>query len=316
MPFAQSGDVEIFYARRGEGPPLLLINGFGPPCEWIEEFYLPHFINHFDCAWFDLRGVGRSGEPDDEDDYALSMQASDVAAVLDALDWPTAHIWGASFGAALSLQFASSYPGRARSLALCGADAGIPDIFQKPYADIFAARRSYFQGVGRQIETPSEATESMLEAYFPEDQRTNDPRIKDVRNALIKMLSEHPLKSLMSPFKDIAEMGIHPDDLPETAPPSGSGGTGAVWEHLEKIDVPTLLLQGYSDSLVHRDAAFYVTSELPNIELRLIKPAGHSFAISDEQLDGMADWIRRREASRAVANPSGDHALSSSMRQT
>lgn len=296
MPFTSSGDVEIYYERRGSGPPLLLINGFGPPCEWIEEFYLPHFVSHFDCAWFDLRGVGRSTRPAEQTDYALPRQAEDAAAVLKTLGWDTAHIWGASFGAAVSLALASAYPGLARSVAICSADSGVPDIFQKPYADIFEARRDYFRGLGQQSNDPEKATQAMLEAYFPATQRDTDPRVEPLRQSLIRMLSERPLKSLTWPFDEIARMDITATELPETAAPSGAGGTGAVWNHLDAITAPVLLMQGYSDRLVHRDAAYYLADRLPQIELRVVKPAAHSFALSDEQLQGMAQWILRREA--------------------
>ncbi|MEM8985841.1 MAG: alpha/beta fold hydrolase [Pseudomonadota bacterium] len=305
MAYIASGENEIFYERRGSGPPLLLINGFGPPCEWIEQFYLPHFLPHFECAWFDLRGVGRSSALKDNSSYRLSDHAEDVAAVMDALGWKTAHIWGASFGAALALQFACAFPGRARSLAIAAADPGTPDIFQKSYADVYNARRAYFGGLARQAETPAEAAEEMIKAYFPEGQRRTDPRVNDVRHALIKMLTERPIETLMSPFKDIAEMTTPSSDLPETATPSGSGGTGAVWSELDalkSVNTPVLLLQGYSDLLVHRDAALYLTNELSNIEMRLVKPAAHSFAISDEHLEGMARWIMRRENEAASAS--------------
>ena len=298
MPHVKSGDNEIFYEQRGSGPPLLLINGFGPPCEWIEEFYLPHFLPHFECAWFDLRGVGRSSELNDLDSFALADHTEDVAAVLDALNWETAHVWGASFGAVLALQVACTFPSRVRSISIAAADAGIPDIFQKPYADIYDARRAYFQGLAQQGENPSEAAEAMLRAYFPENQRSANPRVNTVRQALIRMLSVRPIRRLMSPFKEISEMKAGGKDLPDTAAPSGSGGTGSVWRQLETLkakQTPVLLLQGYSDLLVHRDAALYLADQLPNIELRLIKPAAHSFAISDEHLQGMATWIIRRE---------------------
>ncbi|MEM6680882.1 MAG: alpha/beta hydrolase [Pseudomonadota bacterium] len=297
MPYVLSSDNKIFYDSCGTGTPLLLINGFGPPCDWIEQFYLPHFKTDFHCAWFDLRGIGRSSELTPDADYTLSAHAKDVIAVLDALGWDSAHIWGASFGAALSLELVSSYPERVRALAIAAADAGMPSVYQRAYANIYDARRIYFNGLALQASDPKKAAEDMLTAYFPSAWHGTNPRVDEVRRALITMFKERPMKQLMSPFKDIIEMEIRSADLPEK-PAQKANDSDIYWSQLEglkSIAHPVLLLQGYSDMLVHRDAAFYVAGQLENVELRLIKPAAHSFAISDEHLEGMAAWLKRRE---------------------
>ncbi|MEM6463829.1 MAG: alpha/beta fold hydrolase [Pseudomonadota bacterium] len=304
MAILRSGDVDIYQDSCGSGPPLLFINGFGPPCEWIETYYLPHFKSRFACAWFDLRSVGRSSASA-SDAYDLSDHAADAACVMDEMGWQTAHVWGASMGAAIALQLAADKPGRVRSMAICAADSGMPEIFQERYRAVLEARRGYMNAVASQNGDPEGAADRMLAAYFSDPKA---PESQCVRAWLVDVFRKRPIEALMPSFDAIARMDI-PADLPEPGEaPSGSGGFSAVWQSLSDIRAPLLLLQGFGDTLVHRDAAYFLLDRIERIELRVIKPTAHSFALSPEQLDGMADWICAREAEWASSSTDSQRA--------
>lgn len=69
----------------------------------------------------DMRGHGRSGNPDDRLD--LREIADDVAALLDVLDVASAHVCGFSGGASATLFCGMRHPARVRSLTLISNNA-------------------------------------------------------------------------------------------------------------------------------------------------------------------------------------------------
>jgi pimeloyl-ACP methyl ester carboxylesterase len=70
----------------------------------------------FTCATFDNRGIGASqpvGRP-----LTVPQMARDVLALMDHLDWTSAHIVGHSFGGLIAMQTALTARPRVRSLSL------------------------------------------------------------------------------------------------------------------------------------------------------------------------------------------------------
>jgi pimeloyl-ACP methyl ester carboxylesterase len=116
----------LAYARRGAGPPVLLIQGVGVHGEgWRPQ--IDTLAGRCSCVWFDNRGVGQSQPP--TADLSVDRMARDAAAILDAEDWPDAHIIGHSLGGLVAIRLALSVPARVRSLSLLstfarGRDAG------------------------------------------------------------------------------------------------------------------------------------------------------------------------------------------------
>lgn len=82
MPFAEVGDVRLFYTDAGAGdPPLLFVHGF--TCDSHDwSWQLPHFANRRVIA-ADLRGHGRSSVPDGG--FDVRTFADDLAGLLDQI---------------------------------------------------------------------------------------------------------------------------------------------------------------------------------------------------------------------------------------
>ena len=102
----------LVFERRGKGPPLLLLHGLGSSlrmCDPVRPLLEPHL----DVIALDLPGHGASpvSMP-----AASSMRAPalEVAACLDRLEIPTAHMAGNSLGGWLALELAKM--GRAQSV--------------------------------------------------------------------------------------------------------------------------------------------------------------------------------------------------------
>ncbi len=124
---AKKKDLEIAYKVKGEGPPLLLIQGLGYG-RWAWFRQLPELQRHFKVIAFDNRGVGESSKPDYP--YSIQMMAEDAALLLGHLGIKKAHLLGASMGGMIAQELALSCPRLVDKLILactsCGYSRGIP----------------------------------------------------------------------------------------------------------------------------------------------------------------------------------------------
>src|ERR1700693_5300284 len=116
MERLRSGDAEIFYEIRGDGPPVVLLHPF--PCN--HEFWNPvaaAFESRYRLILPDLRGHGDSGIG--EGPALMQKHASDIARVLDAAGSGKAAFVGCSIGGYILFEFWRRFRERIASLALC-----------------------------------------------------------------------------------------------------------------------------------------------------------------------------------------------------
>src|SRR5260370_30556025 len=92
--------VGIEYEVTGEGRPVLLLHGF-PDSGRLWRQQVPALADAgFQVIVPDLRGYGRSGQPEGVESYAMSLLAGDVMAVLGHLQIAPAPLVGHRPGAA------------------------------------------------------------------------------------------------------------------------------------------------------------------------------------------------------------------------
>jgi pimeloyl-ACP methyl ester carboxylesterase len=135
--YARNGDVRIAYDRLAgaEGDPLLLIMGLGVSRFWWPAGLAQEFAGHgFAVARYDLRDAGQStrvpGTGPRNPFAALARRRSaytaedmtdDAVAVLDALGWARAHVFGASLGGVIAQRVALRHPDRVLSVTSAAA---------------------------------------------------------------------------------------------------------------------------------------------------------------------------------------------------
>ena len=113
--FAASGDVELWFDRRGDGPDVLLIAGLSDPAEaWTAQ--LTGLADRYHLTAFDNRGAGRS--PMMPEGFTVADMADDAAGLLRALGIGGAHVCGFSGGSATAQELALRHPDLVRSLVL------------------------------------------------------------------------------------------------------------------------------------------------------------------------------------------------------
>jgi pimeloyl-ACP methyl ester carboxylesterase len=128
----------IAYDVRGAGPTVVLIHG-GVLDRRMWDHEAEALAPHFRVVRYDLRGMGKSA------DIAAPFSSSDdLAAVLDVVSAPRAHLVGLSLGSRVALDFALTHPDRVDRLVLAGPfPSGAVSTERPPYMDslVAAARR-------------------------------------------------------------------------------------------------------------------------------------------------------------------------------
>lgn len=129
------GDRELRYGKMGEGPPVVLIHGFGGSLEsWM--FNQPALAEHHAAYALDLPGHGESSKAVGAGDVKAMAEA--VLAFLDAASLDRVHLAGHSLGGATALALALDHPARVASLTLIGS-AGLGPEIDMGYIEGFIA---------------------------------------------------------------------------------------------------------------------------------------------------------------------------------
>src|SRR6266571_5697588 len=114
--YAKSGKVHIAYQIFGEGPlPLVVGPGWASHIEyaWEEPSYarlLMRLGSFARVAWFDKRGTGLSDRVAELP--TLEQRMDDILAVMEAVGFERAAIFGVSESGSMAALFAATYPER------------------------------------------------------------------------------------------------------------------------------------------------------------------------------------------------------------
>src|SRR3954470_16173372 len=123
---AASGTVNIHYQDSGDGPPLLVLNGWTAsgliwPDEWVHALERDYRLLRV-CN----RGTGWSDHVTSP--FTVADMVTDAVAVLDAEGIDRAHVFGLSMGGMIAQQLALAHPERVVRLVLCATAPPPPDF--------------------------------------------------------------------------------------------------------------------------------------------------------------------------------------------
>lgn len=167
------------------GVPVVLVHSFaGSTAHWSRQ--LAHLRTTRRAVALDLRGHGQSDVPR-SGGYAVPAQASDIAAVADALNLKRFVLVGHSMGGAAASGYALAHPDRVAGLVLVGAPGKTPPdqvskIMSSLQADYDKVTEGYWRslltnaqpGVEAQVRSdmqrvPRDAGMAMIGAIFAYD---------------------------------------------------------------------------------------------------------------------------------------------------
>jgi pimeloyl-ACP methyl ester carboxylesterase len=118
LPKVRAGNLTLNYDQQGSGDPLILIPYLAAD-HACYAFQVAEYSKHFTCISVDLRGTGESDSPNTP--YSTEDLADDIAAFMQVLKIPEAHIAGVSLGAVIGMWLAAKHPEMVRSLSLHSA---------------------------------------------------------------------------------------------------------------------------------------------------------------------------------------------------
>jgi len=236
--FVTTDDLDIYIDQVGYGPDVLLIGGLGDTVEsW--QYQLDGLADRYRVTAFDNRGAGRTAMP--EGPVTVEAMADDAAAVLRALDIPSAHVAGFSGGSIIAQELALRHPELVRSLVLQSTWPA-PD----PYL------RAWMQFVHWLVEVaPSER--AFLEGFFLDiytARAHNDGTVETI----IEEVLAFPHKQAAADVQSHLDAFLRHDTT----------------DRLPEIAVPTLVLAGGRDSTSRPELCRAVAELIPDARFEVM----------------------------------------------
>jgi 3-oxoadipate enol-lactonase len=271
MAFVENQGARIYWDEHGWGEPILLIMGLGVTSQMWHRTR-PLLAKQFRTLAFDNRGVGQSDVPSGP--YSIPLMASDAAAVLDAAEIESAHIFGVSMGGMIAQELVLQDSKRVRSLILGCTTAGGPTAIRadQQAAQILMARRNM-------------STEEALQAFVPFIYDRATPRERIDEDVAIRR------RWFPRPEAYIAQLyGI------------------LAWESYTRIPairVPTMVIHGESDRLVPPGNGRLVAERIPGAKLVMIPHASHLFATDQPEAshNAILDFLNEQTGHKQVNVP-------------
>jgi len=266
--YARNGAVQIAYDRLAgsEGDPLLLVMGLA-----VSRFWWPAGLGQelagqgFAVARYDQRDAGQSTRLPDTGGsnpfaavarrrgaYSAEDMTDDAIAVLDALGWEQAHIFGASLGGVIAQRIALRHPGRVLSVV---SAAAVP-------SDVSGIRLGRYVRFGLLVR--------LARARFPEG------RDGDIQ---LSLMLAREVASPAYPFdEDAAREWIEREaDSGPRNTRAQSRQAGAQWHgpKLRELRKPVLVLHGDHDPILRVSAGRATAKAIDGARLVVLPGVGH-----------------------------------------
>ncbi len=234
--------MNIRWDERGDGRPLLLIQGLGYG-RWGWDPVVPGLAERYRVLSFDNRGIGDSDKP--EGPYTAAEMARDAVQVLDDARVESAHVVGASLGGMIAQELAVSHPERIDRLVLCCTTPGGEDAVPMPQQTV------------RLFAEAAELEPQVALRRFVENSLGAAPP-EGLADELFRRRVENP-----------------PDPLGWQA--QAAAGMTFAGTALGAISAPTLILHGTADNVVDHGNASLLAARIADSRVELLAGAGHLF---------------------------------------
>jgi pimeloyl-ACP methyl ester carboxylesterase len=252
---AEEGVVEVQPGRTiawtavGDGPPLLLLNGYAATGADWDPVFLGGLAAHFRVITPDNVGLGRSTLAEGEAVGGAADMTTDSIALLDALGIDRVTVVGWSMGGFVAQSLAREAPGRVGALGLISTHPG--------GADTVDAAPGVFQVLIDHSGTPREQATRLLSLLFPPARAAEaDERFGDLVAAARAVLPE-PV--LFMQEEAIVDWHNRPSSLPALAPP-----------------VPTAIVHGGADTVVPPGNAEALARFHPGATVTVLPDCAHA----------------------------------------
>jgi pimeloyl-ACP methyl ester carboxylesterase len=235
-------DITLGYRCFGDGPPLLLVNGFCSTMDMWNPRVLEKLSGQYRVIVFDNRGAGYSNTGTLP--FSISLFASDTIALLDALGISRVSCIGLSMGSYITQEIALRRPDLVRKLILVSGDCGGLES-ERMSNDIF-------DNLADKSGTPEKIAERMFSILFP-----------------------HSWLRTHNPWDFCPEVY---ETIPEETPilqMNAIDSWGGTCRQLRGLQVPTLVLSGTDDVVIPAKNSVILAGLIPGAWLVQFRNGGH-----------------------------------------
>lgn len=256
-PYARLGPIEapvkLYYEEAGNGPPLLLIHGFGAST-YTWRHIAPQLAETHRVIAVDLKGFGQSDKPFDSR-YSVFDQAELLTELIEEKDLRNLTLVGHSFGGGVALVLAleanQRLKGRIAKLVLLDSIAypqQIPVFFRLLDVPLVSQ-------IGVRMVPPLVQTRVALRIAYFDDSKIDPEEVETYAAPLKTAAGKHAIIH--------SARQIMPDGIAELS------------ERYKTIELPTLILWCDHDRIVPLEVGLKLRRTLPNSTLRLVEDCGH-----------------------------------------
>ncbi|MGI9585172.1 MAG: alpha/beta fold hydrolase, partial [Acidimicrobiia bacterium] len=256
----RNGATVTFDVCENDGPTILLI----PTWEIIHsrswKFQIPYLSRHYRVVSYDPVGNGRSSRSTDPSRYALDERVADALAVLDATGTSTAVAVGLSLSGGIGLALTAMHPDRVDGLVAIAAAHpwGVPHPDRANIAETFAL----------ELDAPEGWQKYNLQYW-----RTNWQDFSEFFQAEVHS-DPHSTKGWDDATSWASETTGDMVAAGSMAPPAYD--PEAYEAAVRSIDVPTLLIHGDADRIIHHDGSTVLQKMIPGARLATLAGSGHA----------------------------------------
>jgi pimeloyl-ACP methyl ester carboxylesterase len=249
--FVTNGQVRLHYREAGAGSPsLVFVHGGGVDLSTWDE-HLDHFAPHHRVVAMDLRGHGQSERAQP---YTNTKFRADLAALITELRLAPAVVIGASRGAGIANRVAVDFPGLIQALVFIDYGAAPRQSESTPWAQDPEATHALLRSLAADWTT--DGARRLVNSWFPE------PGVPEALKERLAGLCRQTDPQV------VAEIRLR--DLDDTDRE----------EYLRRIAIPTLVLQGTSESHRGREQGQFIAERVPGAALRYFEGRGHGCFMS------------------------------------
>jgi len=271
MPTVKTNEATIFYIRRGEGEPLLLIPGLGLDHTYYSQGE-PLLREHFETISVDPRGIGQSSKDDVE--YTAELWADDFAALLTEIGVEKAHILGSSLGGTIALAMGVNHPEKVKSLTIVGGFSELTKSVEMNYA----LRKKMLPKLGM-----GEEMAEFMGLWIMTREFIASPEGEKVLAASKKNVSKNTPELYVRFLDAILRLGRREDGKP----------VPTLTAQLSKITAPTLVLCADNDHFIPEELSEIIAANVPGAQYTSIENGGHIPFIEKpaESVEAVLDYL-------------------------
>lgn len=283
--------IKLVYQRFGDPalPPVFLIMGAGAQMiNWPEGFCIELARRDLHPIRFDNRDAGLSTHFSDAPvpdfqaiqsgdfstvTYTLSDMAADTIGLIDALGYDSVHLVGASMGGMIAQTIAIEFPHRVRSLTSMMSTTGHHSAGQADFSVLAGLGSPPYDDRQAYIDWQIRSRKAIGSPKYPLDEK------ETAETAGIAWDRDHDPMSMMRQAVAVIKSGDR------TA-------------QLHSIKIPTLVIHGEEDKMIHVSGGRATAAAISDAELVTFEGMGHGLPrpLWSELAERIANHIHRAES--------------------